>query len=384
MSVTRDPASEELLPDVVSMPYYQQGTANACGTTSLAMVMTYLGVPETKESIDAVIRQMNIFTSPEDMIGFARGNGLQAQGYNHGSWPDIEPDAVRGAPCILLINANYDYPDNTAISGLHYVVVTGHGTDPVTGQRYAVLHDPNYSTADMLLYEADLTSMGNSVNWGFADYYMAFAAGSAPPLPPGNSTGVQGALGALEGVTSITNGLMGVIEPASFGGVVHGVGQIIGGIVGGLISAVGGLLQVGAQWLHGAVAGIPILRNIVQPIADLIDGIGAVLGDLGNGINNVITDLGAGLGQGINDLLNGLAGVGRSIDGAVNSLLKGDLAGFLEGVGSALSDLLGALGSAVSDAASAVGNALSDAANAVGNAVSDAANAIGNAISDIF
>ena len=384
MSVTRDPASEELLPDVASMPYYQQGTANACGTTSLAMVMTYLGVPETKDSIDAVIRRMNIFTSPEDMIGFARDNGLQAQGYNHGSWPDIEPDAARGAPCILLINASYAYPDGTYNSGLHYVVLTGHGTDPVTGQRYAVLHDPDYATADMLLYEADLTSMGNSVDWGFADYYMAFAAGSAPPLPPGNSTGAQGALGAVEGVTSITNGLMGIIDPASFGGVVHGLGQVAGGIIGGIISGVGGLLQAGGQWLHGAVAGIPVLRNIVQPIADLIDGLGAVLGDLGNGITSVITDLGAGLGQGIDDLLNGLAGVGRSLDGAVGSLLKGDLGGFLEGVGSALSNLLGALGSAVSDAASAVGSALSDAANAVGDAVSDAANAIGTALSDIF
>jgi hypothetical protein len=280
------------------MPYYQQGAANACGTTSLAMVMTYLGVPETKESVDAVIRRMNTFTSPEDLIRFAHDNGLQAQGYNHGSWPDIESHAARGAPCILLINAGYDYPDGTSISGLHYVVVCGHGTDPVTGQRYAVLHDPNYSTADTLLDEADATSMGNSVNWGFADYYLAFATGSAPPLPPGNSTGVQGALGAVQGVTSITNGLMAIIEPSTIGGVVHGAGQVIGGIAGGLISAAGGLLQAGAQWLHAAVTGIPVLRNIVPPIAHLIDGLGAVLGDLGNGITSVITGLGAGLGQG--------------------------------------------------------------------------------------
>jgi Peptidase_C39 like family len=305
VSVTRDPATEELLPGVASMPYYQQGTANACGTTSLAMVMTYLGVPETTKSIDAVIRRMNIFTSPGDLIGFAGGHGLQAHGYNHGTWPEIEPDAARGAPCILLISASYDYPDGTAISRLHYVVVTGHGTDPVTGQRYAVLHDPNYTTADTLVYEAGLTTMGNSVNWGFAGYYLAFAAGSAPPLPAGNSADVQGALGALEGVTSITNGLMGIIEPASTGGVVHGVGQIAGGIAGGPVSAAGGLLQAGAQWLHAAVAAIPVLRTIVPPTADLIDSLGAVLGDLGNGITGVITGFGEVLGRGIDDLLNG-------------------------------------------------------------------------------
>jgi hypothetical protein len=383
VGVTRDPATEELLPGVASMPFDLQGSANACGTTSLAMVMSYLGVPETKEAIDAVIRRLNIFSSPEDLTGFARGRGLQAQGYNHGAWPDVEADAVRSAPCILLINADYGYPDGSSISGFHYVVVTGHGVDPVNGQRYAVLHDPNFGS-DTVLYEADLITMGNNVGWGFADYYMAFATSSGAPLRPGNSDGVQGVLGALEGVTNITNGLMNIIEPASAGGVVHGVVQVVGGIAGGIISAVGGLLQVAGQWLHGAVAGIPVLRNIVRPIADIIDGIGAVLGDIGNGIGGVITDLGAGLGQAIDDLVNGMAAVGRSLNGAFGSLAKGDLGGFLAGLAGALGDLVAALGSAVSDVADAVGNALSDAANAVGNAVSDAANAIGNALSDLF
>ena len=382
MSVTRDPATEELLPSVASMPFELQGSANACGTTSLAMVMSYLGVPETKEAIDSVIRRLDIFSSPEDLTGFARGLGLQAQGYNHGAWPDVEADAVRSAPSILLINADYSYPDGSSISGFHYVVVTGHGVDPANGQRYAVLHDPNFGS-DMVLYEADLITMGNNVGWGFADYYMVFAT-SGDPLPPGNSDGVQGALGALEGVTSITNGLMNIIEPTSVGGMVHGLVQLLGGIVGGIISAAGGLLQVAGQWLHGAVAGIPVLRNIVQPIADIIDGIGAVLGDIGNGIGSVITDLGAGLGKAIDDLVNGLAAVGRSLNSAFGSLAKGDLGGFLTGLGGALGGLVESLGSAVSDAADAVGNALGDAANAVGSAVSDAADAIGNALSDLF
>ncbi len=296
MSLTRNPATEELLPDVASMPFETQGSSNACGTTSLAMVMSYLGVPETKEAIDSVIRRMNVFSSPADLIGFARDHGLQAQGYNHGTWADIEEDAGRGAPCILLINAGYSYPDGSSISGFHYVVAAGHGIDPVNGQRYAVLHDPNYGT-DMALYEADLITMGGNVGWGFAGYYMAFAPGSASPLPPGNSTGIQGALGALGGVANITNGLASVIEPASAGGVTRGIVQVAGGVIGGIISGIGGLLQVGGQWLTGAAAGIPVLGATVQPTGDIINGAGAVLGNLGNGIANVITGLGAGLGQ---------------------------------------------------------------------------------------
>lgn len=383
MGVTRDPASEELLPGLASMPFDLQGSANACGTTSLAMVMTYLGVPETKEAIDAVIRRLNIFSSPEDLMGFARDNDLQAQGYNHGAWPDIEQNAGIGSPCILLINADYSYPDGSSISGFHYVVVTGHGVDPVNGQRYAILHDPNYGS-DMVLYEADLITMGNSVGWGFAGYYMAFATASAPSLAPGTSAGVQGALGALEGVTNITNGLSAVIGATSAGSVVQGVVQVIGGVAGGVISAIGGLIQVAGQWLTGVTAGIPVLRNIVQPIGQIINGIGAVIGDLGNGIGNVITDLGAGLGKAIDDFLNGLTRVGRSVEAALGSLLKGDFGGFLTGLGNALGGLAQVLGSALSDAADAVGNALSDAANAVGDAVGDAADAVGNALSDLF
>jgi len=86
MAVTRNPASETQLPNVANMPFFQQGSSNGCGTTSLAMVMTYLGVPETKAQIDAVIRQLDIFTSPEDMTAFATSHGLQAQGYNNGAW----------------------------------------------------------------------------------------------------------------------------------------------------------------------------------------------------------------------------------------------------------------------------------------------------------
>jgi hypothetical protein len=383
MSVTRDPATEELLPDIASMPFDSQGSSNACGTTSLATVMSYLGVPETREAIDAVIRRMNIFSSPEDLMAFARDHGLQAQGYNHEAWPDIEGDIGIGAPCILLINADYSYPDGSSISGLHYVVVAGHGTDPTNGQRYAVLHDPNYG-ADLVLYEADLITMGDNVGWGFADYYMAYATSSGAQLPPGNSSGIQGVLGALEGVTNITNGISSIIYPTSVGGVVEGVVQVVGGVVEGIISAVGGLLQVAGQWLTGVVAGIPVLRNIVAPIGDIINGIGAVIGDLGNGLGDVIIALGEGVGEVIDDIVNGIVGAGRYLGSALGSLLKGDFGGFLTGLGRALGVLLGAVGSAISDAANAIGSAVSDAVNAVGDAVSDVADAVGNAIGGLL
>jgi hypothetical protein len=382
MGVTRNPLSETQLPNVANMPFDQQGTSNGCGTTSLAMTMTYLGVPETKDQIDAVIRQLDIFSSPEDLMGFATSHGLQAQGYNDGVWENIESCIPLGQPCICLINADYSYPDGSDISGFHYVVITGFGVDPTNEQRYAIFHDPNFSS-DMVLYESQFVQMGDNMGWGFHDYYMAFAT-FATELPPGNDDGIQGVLGTLEGVTNITNGLGNTFHPGSVGSVFHGVFQIVGGIVETIGSGIGGLLQVGGQWLSGVVSGIPVLRNIVQPIGDVIDGVGAVLGDVFNGIGNIVNDVGEGIGGFVNAIVGGVVSVGRNIGEAFGALAKGNIGGFFEGIGSAIVSVVTAAANAVVSVVTAIGNVVSDAVSAVGNAISDAANAVGNAVSSFF
>jgi hypothetical protein len=378
MSVTRDPETERLLPNVAIMPFELQGTSNGCGTTSLAMVMTYLGVPETKDAIDSVIRQTDIYSSPEDLMAFARDHGLQAQGYNHGMWADIEQYVTLGIPCILLIN----------YSGLHYVVAVGYGVDSADGQRYAILHNPQLSSFEYL-HEADLIAMGNnitliSVNWGFADYYMAFATRKQPPLPPGNRTGIQGALGAVEGIANAANGLNTIISAASAGDEVHGITQVIGGGIGAIICGLGAIVQKAGNWLTGETKGIPILGYVVPPIGSLVSGLGAVAGDLGDGVDNVINELGEGAGKDIDDITKGITGAGRHIGGALGALGRGDLGGFLNGLGGAIGDVIGAAGDAASDTADAVGSALGSAADAVGDAASDAADAVGDAIGDLF
>src|SRR5689334_22772778 len=79
-------SSETRLPHDGTMPLYDQGNTNGCGTTSLAMIMSYLlGRPVTQAEVDHAIRRMDVFTSPRDMIEFAQANGLAAAGYNHGS-----------------------------------------------------------------------------------------------------------------------------------------------------------------------------------------------------------------------------------------------------------------------------------------------------------
>jgi hypothetical protein len=367
------------------MPFLDQGTSNGCGTTSLAMVMSYLGVPETKSQIDAVIRQLDIFTSPEDITGFATSHGLQAQGYNHGAWENIESFIPLGQPCICLINANYSYPDNSTINGFHYVAITGFGVDPTNNQRYAIFHDPNFTTSEMVLFESQFVQMGDNMGWGFRDYFMAFATfASKEPLPPGNRDGIQGVLGTLEGVTNITNGIGNIIHPSSVGSIFHGIFQFVGGVVETIGSGIGTLLQVGGQWLHDVVSDIPVLSNIIQPIGDIINGVGAIVGDVFNGVGAIVNDIGKGIGGVVDAFVNGVIGVGRNLGAAFAALGRGNIAGFVGGIAAAIGSVVTAVANAVTSVVNTVANVVSDAATTVVNAVSDAASAVGNAVSDFF
>jgi hypothetical protein len=324
------------------MPFYvQQG--NSCGTTTLAEIMSYLGVPMTQADVDNGIRRLNTFTAPEDMINFAREHGLEAEGYNNGTWDQVKSMIDAGHPVQALVEGddsvsvmNGTSSGNFSVSGLHYIAITGYGTDPATGEQFVTYHDPNRSS-EQRMSVSDFEKMWSGVPGGFNDYFIAYGAPGSN-LPPGNSDGIQGTLGTLSGVTNITNGIDRIFSPDSFGGVLHGVADVFGGVFQTIGCGIGGGLQIGAHWLNNAVDGIPVLQNIVQPIGDLVNGVGAVLGDAFNGLGEACD----------------------SIGGAFEHLFNGDVGGFFDGLGNAASDVVGGAVSAVGDAVSAVGDAVSD------------------------
>ncbi|MCI0628317.1 MAG: C39 family peptidase [Acidobacteria bacterium] len=328
------------LPNVGNMPYYIQ-SGNSCGTTTLAEIMSYLGVPMTQADVDAAIRRTNIFTSPNDMIEFARDNGLEAEGYNNGTWEEVKSMIDAGYPVQAMLTGDDSVPVNGgsesfSVDGLHYIAITGYGTDPATGEEYVVYHDPNRAT-EQRISVADFEKMWGDVPGGFDNYFLAYGRKGAA-LPPGRDDGIEGTLGALDGVTNITNGFDRIFSPDSFGSFVHGIPQFFGGIVQTIGSGIGGLIQMGAGWLHGAVEGIPVLENIVQPFTDIFNGVGAVIGNIFNGVGEALD----------------------SIGGAFESLFEGDFGGFVEGVGDAVGDVVGGVVDAVGDAVDAVGDAVSD------------------------
>jgi hypothetical protein len=54
-----------------------QGGTNACGTTSLAMLLTYWGKPTDHVKIDQAIRRMDMPTSPDDVVRYAESQGMR-------------------------------------------------------------------------------------------------------------------------------------------------------------------------------------------------------------------------------------------------------------------------------------------------------------------
>jgi hypothetical protein len=332
--------TETRLPDAGGMPYYVQH-GNACGTTTLAEIMSYLGVPESQSDVDSAIRRMNVFTAPDDMIQFARDHGLEAEGYNNGSWDQIKSMIDNGCPVQAMVDGDdsvkvNDGTSNFSVSGLHYIAITGYGKDPATGEEYVIYHDPNRNT-EQKMSVADFEKMWSGVPGGFHNYFIAYGRPGAN-LPPGNSDGIQGTLGTLSGVTNLTNGINRIFCPDSFGGFLHGLAETYGGVFQTVGCGIGGLFQLGANWLNNAVCGIPVLENIVQPFGDLVNGFGAMVGDVFNGFGKACNDAGS----------------------AVEDLFNGDFGCAAKKAGDAVSDVVGGVGSAISDGVSAVGSAISD------------------------
>src|SRR5262249_53203491 len=160
-----DLSYETRLPHDNTMPFYDQGNTNGCGTTSLAMIVSYLtGKSITEADIDKQIRRMDVFTAPRDLLDYARSQGLAAEGYNHGSWDEMMSYIDRGLPCQALIDVTGD----NSITHMHYVAVTGHGRN-ADGSEYVIIHNPATGTEQKLSRD-EFEKKWSSTPLGFDHY----------------------------------------------------------------------------------------------------------------------------------------------------------------------------------------------------------------------
>jgi hypothetical protein len=309
-----------------------QGQGGASGTSTLADIMSHLGKPMTPNDIDRAIRRtpIDLAFAPEDMIQFARQNGLTAEGYNNGSWDEVKSMVDAGRPVQAMLNDG------------NYMYITGHGTDPATGQEYVTYLDPNLET-EQRMPVSDFEKKWGPANDGlihadgFNHYFIAYGDAHAD-LPRGRDEGIEGEQSYKNGAANLANGLDRIVHPDSWGGFVHGTLQAttsIPQVLGGYVAAG---LQTGARWLNDEVAGIPVLRNVVQPIGDLVSGVGA----------------------GMADVFNSVGEFGDDIGGAFEDLSHGDGGKFVHRLGDAAKDIGGGLADAARDTVGAVEGAVKD------------------------
>lgn len=322
------------LPNVDAMPVFVQQSqgAGASGTTTLSEIMSYFGKPKSQAEIDGAIRRTDIELafSPDDLIDYARDQGLKAEGYNNGSWSDVKS----------MINAGH--PVQARLNDGDFINITGYGTDPASGQEFVLFHDPHSGT------EQQMSVSDFEKKWGPADdglihvdgyknYFIAYGDHWAN-LPPGRDDGIEGTQGYQNGVANLANGIDRIIHPDNWGGFVHGIFETVGGIPQSLGSYFGAGLQAGGNWLNGAVEGIPVLENVAQPIGDLVNGIGAGIGDVFNGVGETFDDFG----------------------GAIEELSHGHWDAFTDRMADAAMDIGGGVVDAATDALGAVGDAIGD------------------------
>jgi hypothetical protein len=235
------------------------------------------------------------------MIQFARDNGLEAEEYNNGTWDQVKAMIDAGRPVQAAISTDISSSGNLGGDALRYINITGYGMDPATGEEYLTYHDPLQGTEQRMSF-SDFEKTWGAVGGGYKNYFQAYG----PPgshLPPGTdsfysnaNSGLQGRQGALNGVANILNGWDRWAGPGNqLPGFLHGVLQVGGGIPQTFVCFIGEVLQLGSGWLHDKVDNIPVLRNVVQPVTDLIGGAGAAIADVGNGVGESMDDLGAGL-----------------------------------------------------------------------------------------
>ena len=315
------------LPGLERMPTYKQ-RGNGCGTTSGAMILSYLtGRPYTQDALDQAIRKLDVFTSPRDLLEFARTQGVNAEGYNKSSWDEVEGFLNQGCPVQALIKAG------DGIGSLHYVAITG-----VDRQRNLVRYRDPATGTDGTASLSEFEQKWNNAALGF-DPYMNVYAPRGTSLPPSRFQGIEGVIIAADGATNVTKGVGAVLKEGNPGGLLQ--------IAGGIHQAIGGAIYQGveeaADSIEAVLSKLGVAGNILRPVTIAMRVGGRVIGHLADGFGEALSRFGSGIGK----------------------LFRGDVLGCLKDIGSGL----GKAAEGIFNAAKSAGEAVLDGVAAIGRGI---------------
>ncbi len=118
MTPIDEQTAEGVRPGEISLLH--QGSTNACGTTTLSMILRFWQgstQANTVEAIDRSIRPGNSPTEPRDIKAYARSQGLRAGVIRGGTPAHLVQLINQGTPPMIVTYAG---------SQMHYVAVTGY------------------------------------------------------------------------------------------------------------------------------------------------------------------------------------------------------------------------------------------------------------------
>jgi hypothetical protein len=241
------------------MPTYLQ-RGNGCGTTSLAMILSYTaGRAYSQAEVDREIRRLDVFTSPGDVVACSRKQGLNAEGYNRGSPEELRRFLDRGIPLQVVVNASKDASN---IGALHYLAVVGYvlgDGGEIAGLR---VHDPATGGAHTLAIR-DFMEKWGAARPGFDHFFIAHAPKQVE-LPPGRWDGMREVLTVADSATSLLNNVDRIIHPGSVGDFLQGAVSLKDTVTRGLPAAVAsirdGVVRAARQIASGLATALQKLR----------------------------------------------------------------------------------------------------------------------------
>lgn len=315
---------------------------NACGTTSLASILAYYdpGSPIARHQVlDRALRNADLFSAPDELLRFARGNGYRAGLRDNASVQDIKALIDQGVPVQVLVDPDGDGGDIT----LHYVAVTGYKADPDGKITHLTITDPAggevyEETADHFLARwSNLRIEGIEV--GLNRVMLAYVPddgrliqgadgqvrrASEVDLPDGGV--LDGPLSDSQRLRTPARGIANVVNGGVHlnpGRVLGGVVQTLGGGIMGVVGTAGHYLDKAGdgafdwatdRWREGPAAG-KVAAVFGFAGGAMAKGAGVPLEVIGNGASWAVGKVGDGIGW-LGDMsLSGLKAVGKLFDG---------------------------------------------------------------------
>ena len=367
---------------------YDGSDQNACGTTSLAMVMDYFypgRAGNNHNVIDKEIRRADLFSTPDNLASYAEDHGLRSSVKTEASLSDIKGALDKGLPVQVVIDPDGNKGDFTT----HFVVVEGYEQDAAGNITKLNISDPagakKYSIdADTFMKRWSDLNYSN-VPSGMSRMMITYAPTDNRPIKgldgvtrrandidlPGNSL-LHDIFSNSTPARTLGNGISDVVSGAAnlqLGTFLGGIVKTVGGAVGTALSIGGGYAQKGGQ---AAIAWGKKKWNKGGLGNKILGGLAVVGGGIAKGAGWVVQKAGNAIGWVAGKVGDAVKAVGNKIGDAAKAVGKG------------IRNAAKAVGKGIKNAAKAVGNGVKKAAKAVGNGVKNAAKAVGNGIKKIF